>query len=111
MNNQIKESDWKKMRKIKDELLNKACDDILADLEGLIAERTGREHKTYQELWKRLKQRDQAIASMFDDLRRSTAVIKLTNWVDYGLISLEDIEDFSEETKDKVKSLLEIRYR
>ena len=98
----IPEQDWKIIRKLKDKLLQKACDNILAKLKSIIADKQSNSHKTYLDLWKTLKKEDQELGLMFDDVKRSTALFKLATWKSSGLITDIDFEQFSEETKNKI---------
>ena len=75
----IPESDWKKLRKIKDSLLNEACENIFTKVEKLIHNRSGNEHAIYLKLWKLIDVENNKIASMFDDLKRSNAFVKIAN--------------------------------
>ena len=55
-----------------------------------------------------MKEEDKEIALMFDDLKRSTAVFKLSVWKRNGLLSDENFEEFSEETQRRIESLYDI---
>ncbi len=99
----IPEKDWKQMRSIKARVLDDACARILAGVESILQKREGRNHEAYLELWDLLHKEDHKIASMFDDLKRSTAFFKLAAWQSHGLMSDSDLALFTEETQDAVK--------
>lgn len=103
----IPEQDWKLMRSMKDHVLNGACAKILASVESIVQKRDGRNHKVYQSLWDLLKKEDAVIASMFDDLKRSTAFFKLAAWQRNGLVSKSELALFTEETQNIVKTINE----
>ena len=48
----IPESDWKKLRAIKDDLLNIVCTRIFEKINKIINEQSGNEHMTYLKLRK-----------------------------------------------------------
>lgn len=73
----IPERDWKRIRDLKDELLNVACEQIFLRVGKLSAERVGQQHKSYLELYKLIQKEDDKIAKMFDDLKRRNAFLRL----------------------------------
>jgi len=108
MSNNIQESDWKTLRKIKDRLLNEYCDNILEAVESTTKNRKGKEHETYLDVWNILEEKDDEIAYMFNDLKRSNAIMKIFHMVQFGAMTLNELEQFSHETRERVKNLLEI---
>jgi hypothetical protein len=106
--NDIKESDWKLLRKKKDKILNDHCNKILMQIESLTRKRSGREHDIYLRLWEILKEKDKEISYMFDDLKRSNAIMKIFHMVKFEALPLDELEEFSEETKEKIQSLIAI---
>ncbi len=103
---QIPEKDWKKIRKLKDQLLQKFCDRALDKLKSVIDSRDQGSHKAYLELWKVLNVEDDELALMFNDLKRSTAFYKLAAWKKSSLLSEEDFSQFSNETQNVINLLL-----
>ncbi len=102
----IPERDWKRMRKMEKELLNMACERILLKVDKILKERKGKEHEAYLELFRLLDEEDKDIAIMFDDLRRSNALVKLVAWKNNGLFTDEQFTEFSEETQEFVERAL-----
>lgn len=99
---EIPETDWKKLRSLKTRALNEACSRILDAVPKILQNRAGREHEAYLELWKMLQEKDDSIASMFNDFKRSTAYYKLAAWHRQGLVSEDDLALFTEETQSIV---------
>ncbi len=104
----ISESDWKKLRSMKNDALNLACDRIFEKVEKIAREKKGKEHESYLKLWKLIQDEDRTISIMFDDVKRSNAVHKLATWKLNGVISEDDFCKFSSETQKIVNSLNEI---
>ena len=98
----IAERDWKKLRDMKDDLLQVACGRILDKAAKLVAQRKDTDHKTYRALWKMLREEDREIALMFNDVKRSTAFFKLATWYSRGLIDNDVLQQFSAETRESV---------
>ncbi len=103
----IPETDWKQMRSMKARVLDDACGRILTGVESILQKREGRNHEAYLALWALLNKEDDKIASMFDDWRRSTALVTLMQWHSHGLVSESDLVLFTEETRNTVKAINE----
>lgn len=103
--NTIPERDWKKLRGMKDALLDTACETIFRKVQAIIDGRAGRTHEAYLALWKLLDAEDKKIAIMFDDLKRSNAILKLAAWRQKGLLTEEELVRLSDETVDAVRLL------
>lgn len=103
------ERDWKRIRDLKDELLNVACEQIFQSIEKLSADRAGQQHKSYLELYNLIKKEDKAIADMFDGLSRNNAFFKIAAIKHNGVLTEEQMELFSEETRSIVEDLCQFR--
>lgn len=104
----IPEKDWKKLRAMKDELLQVACGRILNKISRVIEKSNEGNHQTYLTLWKTLREEDREIANMFDDVKRSTAILKLAAWYRNKLIDRETLAQFSEETRASVEFICQL---
>ena len=96
---QIPEKDWKVLRKLKNELLQRFCSEALVRLKPIIINPGADSHKAYLQLWEMLRKEDKELSLLFDDLKRSTAFFKLAAWRSHGLLSDEDFNQFSAETR------------
>lgn len=101
----IPERDWQKLKAMKDRVLDAACRRVLEQAQQTLNHREGRNHEAYLELYKLMNDGDQQIALMFNDLRRSTAIFKLVAWQTQGLLTDQDLEEFSEETRQTLALL------
>ena len=98
----ILEKDWKLIRTMKDKKLAIACRLIFEKFALLISQSEGMEHETYLKIWKTIREEDRKIGLMFDELSRSSAVLKLMTWKKNGLLSAEEESMFSIETQEKL---------
>ena len=105
----IPEIDWKKLRAMKDKLLQIACERIFEKVATVIEGRGSESHKAYLNLWKTLKKEDDELSTMFDDLKRSNAIYKIAAWKRNGLIGDEDLKQFSEETQESINIINQIQ--
>lgn len=101
----IPEKDWKLLRAMKDEKLNQACGGILERIEAELKNKGKENHKAYLEVWEVVNSSNREIAEMFDDLRRSNAVLKLASWRRYGLLTEKELNEFSEETRSTIEAI------
>ena len=104
------ESDWVKLRSLKENALNIACENIFEKIEKLTHERIGQEHKTYLDLCELIKKEDIEISIIFNDLKRSNAFHKLVAWRRNNIISDEKFSEFSNETQQTVEFLMQDTY-
>jgi hypothetical protein len=65
-------------------------------------------HEQYLRLYRLLKDRDKDIAIAFDDLRRSTAIQRLASMILLGVVTDEELSQFSEATRASATALADI---
>jgi hypothetical protein len=73
----IPERDWERMKPLEARALNDACARTLAKVAALAGQRNGRNHELHLALWKLLREENDVIALLFDDLKRSRSLSKL----------------------------------
>jgi len=101
----IAEKDWKLLRALKEEKLNKSCGDILGRIDTEIKKKGNENHKAYLKVWEIVDSGDNEIAEMFNDLRRSNAVLKLVAWKRNGLLTEKELNEFTEETRSSIEAI------
>jgi len=99
MTRTIAESDWKLFRKLHPVALQRLCERILAEARAEIDRPAKTAHERYGSLYRLLEKRDREIARAFDDLRRSTALTQLGIIHSLGLITEEERQSFTAETR------------
>jgi len=109
MSSDIPEKDWKKLRSLKDTAINIACERIFQKISTLIESRGAESHKYYLKLWKVIEEEDKGISLLFDDLKRSTAIFKLAMWKKNGVLSVDDFEELTEKTRQRIESICNIK--
>ena len=103
---EIKESDWKILRQLQSLALERLCEEILLEIAQINADTAKTFHERYLSIYKILQRRDKEVARIFDDLRRSTALIKLAAMKSHGLLTEDEFSRFSEETREVIALLL-----
>ena len=99
MSRDFPERDWKHLRALHARKQDHFCEQTLAQAQTTIADPVGTPHERYLALYRLLRERDQAMSQLFDDLRRSTAWVRLLGLVTAKLVSQEELAGFSEETR------------
>jgi hypothetical protein len=102
----IKESDWKVLRKIHKEALERFCKQTLSEVKRTNSDSTKSYHQRYLDLWAILRRRDEEMAQAFDDLRRSKAILQIAVIKRLGLFTENEFSQFSQETRDQVNLIL-----
>ena len=105
----IKESDWKIFRHLREVALDRLCERILAEVTRLVADRSKTNHARYQELAGLLDDRDKDVADMFNGGSRSMALLQLLQIQAKGLLTAEEMAEFSPEAREFVRSGLDLR--
>ncbi len=98
---QMKESDWKIFTAVKAEALQDFCHAILQESQTIIADSGLSPHERYLALYELIDERDSEIASLFNDHRRSIALVQLANLRSHGLVKDEQVSSMSEEMQKR----------
>ena len=102
----LPEKDWKHLKKVKDKLIQRFCDEVLTKVK-LITENKGNDsYKAYQDLWEVVEKAEDDLSLMFDEVIRSNAFLKLAIWKKRDLFGKEEFEKFTQETRDLISSFL-----
>jgi hypothetical protein len=99
------ERDWKYMTKIKDAVLARLCDRINTKASTILADMECTAHKKYLSLYGHVQDSDRIMAICFDDWHRSTLFIKILEIKHQDLLTPEQLQGLSTETKEKLKTL------
>jgi hypothetical protein len=98
----IKESDWKIFKPLREAALERFCQRVLDEVQQIAADAGRTQHERYIAIYQLLQNRDQEIATVFDFLRRSTALMQIAAFRNRGLLTEEELNRFSKETREIV---------
>ena len=93
---------------MKDEKLDVVCHRIFEKVEKVLKDDRKSGHKRYLALWKLMRTEDREIGRMFDDPKRSNAINMLVAWRQNGLLTDEELRQFSEKTGESIEALSEM---
>ena len=104
----IPEKDWKLFRKLQSELTAKACELVFRQVNNISNVRSGKEHESYLDLYRLIETEDAKIAEMFNNPTRNNVILKIVTLKKYDVLSVEQLEMFSEETQEFVNRILNL---
>ena len=99
----IPESDWKTFKRVRLLALERFSQRVLDDCQRICCDESLTAHERYGELYQLLQDRDREMSAAFDDLRRSTARLCLTLMRRQGLVTDEEMTEFSPEIQRATK--------
>ena len=105
---EIKESDWKVFRRLHGIALERYCQRVLEEIR-VAAECDADYHDCYRKVYRLIRNRDRTMASAFDDPSRSTALLLLANIVDEGLLTEEELKQFSGDAQQHIEGIRGLR--
>ena len=100
---QGRESDWRKLTKLKKVALERFCESVLDESRMLCDRENLTAHEKYLELYEIIQKRDQELGRVFDGHSRSRADQQLRDMYNKGLVTDDELSKFSEETQNLVK--------
>ena len=93
----MKESDWKKFKKIKERALERFCAEALAEFEEAIRQEGLSNHERYLSLYKLVQDTDKRLSALFDGHSRSRAEQQLFLMRCEGLVEDHELDGMSDE--------------
>ncbi|MCB8977503.1 MAG: hypothetical protein H6657_08795 [Ardenticatenaceae bacterium] len=107
----LPESDWKKLRPIREKALARLCMRTLMQIHAKSEPVHFEEaHKAYLEVYKLVDESDELVADLFNDWRRSIAIIRLMGWLSHGLVTEEEFCLLSQETQTLMTETVDIKF-
>ena len=106
---EIKEADWKLLRRLHRVALERFCRRAIEEISAATSDRSGDYHSRFLEVFALVNERNRGLARTFDDLRRSNATLLLAGMMEERLLSEEEFSQFGPETRNSVEALLRLR--
>jgi hypothetical protein len=105
MSEHLPERDWKRWQQLAPILLNRFCESVVISAAGF-ARRSESGHEKFLALYEFIGHSNRDIAIVFDNRRRSTAIIQIAGAVSRGIMKDEELSSFSEKTQERVHVIL-----
>ncbi len=96
----MKESEWKKFKKLKDKCLERYCSAVLEEAQELCNLSDKSNHERYIDLYQLMRNRDKELGRAFDGLSRSKAHPQLLMMYRMGLVEENELDVLSEYYKE-----------
>ncbi len=96
---QIRESDWKKFKKLKSVALERFCESVLSESIALARKSGASAYDRYVDLYQLFRERDKVLASVFDGLSRSKADLQLGLMYARGIVTDSELSQLSDNTQ------------
>lgn len=105
---EIREADWRVFREVHGAALERFFERAVKEMEGAIAAGKGKGswRERFWEVLEPAQKRRKEAAEMFDDFRRSTALLILARLRREGLVTDEEMGRFGEEAREFVAGIL-----
>ncbi len=105
----IPEPDWKKFGPLRDKALDRLFSQIIRETTILTTDESQSAEDRYRKLYDLVKASDKEIGQIFDGYSRSRATMQLCLMAAKGLVTDEELDQFSEETQSTVQNFVEHR--
>ena len=102
---ELPERDWKSMRKMCDELLERLAKRINRRSREILEAGDGKAIDVYRELYAHIDASDRVIAECFDDWRRSTLMLRVLALRRHGLLTDTDLDRLSDQGRETIHRL------
>ena len=103
--NDMKESEWKKFKRLKELCLEKFSEEIMSEVENICKSSELSAYERYINLYKLIQKKDREMVDVFNGLSRSRAFIQLLQMYRLGLVEEKYLDEFENETKEKIREI------
>ena len=103
---EIKESDWKVLRRLHPLALERFCERVLAEIGCVSRDDAKSYHARYLQIFRLIEEDNHKMAQMFDSPRRSQAFMILAQIRSQGLLTEDEFSSLSEQTRGAIRILL-----
>ncbi|HEY2186451.1 MAG TPA: hypothetical protein VGH39_15775 [Xanthobacteraceae bacterium] len=104
----IKESDWKIFKGLREVALERFCEQVLDDIARISSDTAKTKHERYLKIYRLVRERDKEIDPIFDYLRRSAAIRQICAFRAHDLLTAEELQQFSPELVKSVERIVDI---
>ena len=106
MDDRPPERDWKVFRKLHAAAYERRCATAVADLARICGDGSRSAAERQEEASRVVREHDRDLARLFPDPRRSRMMLQLANLLLQELVRPEELDRFTEETRESVESLV-----
>ena len=103
---EIKEPDWKVLRRVHPLALERYCERVLAEIDRVSRDGVTSRPARYLQIFRIPQQRDREMSRLFDNPRRSHALTMLALIRSQGLLTQDELSSLSPETRGAIQMRL-----
>jgi hypothetical protein len=104
----VPESDWKVFKQLHPIALDRFAKRVLDETVALLKDNSKSSHETYMAIYKFIERCDKEMTDVFDDYRRSTAFWQIAKLHSRKLITDQEFQQFSAETRNAIAAMQEL---
>ena len=108
VNTQMKESEWKKFKKLKEKCLERFCGEVLSEAQGICDHVGKTNHEKYIDLYQLMRNKDKKLGKAFDGLSRNLAHSQLLLMYQMRLVEEAELNEFEADTVKSIKETMRI---
>ena len=105
MAHEISEADWRIFRELHSIALERFCQRVLSEVQGVISGNDTNAHERYKAIYRLIQKRDREMAEAFDNPRRSAALLQLVSIQSHDLLTQDELVRFSVDIREAIQSL------
>jgi hypothetical protein len=105
MAREIKEADWKVLKRLHPVALERFCERVLTEIGNVKNDDARNFHQRYLDIFEIIERRDREMARIFDDLKRSRGLTMLAQMCSAGLLTDDELSGVSPETRSVIDLL------
>ena len=102
----MKESEWKKFKKLRALCLERFCGDVLHKAENICKAGGKTAHDRYGDLYQLIWDKDKGLAKAFDGPSRNRAFTQLMLMYRFGLVEEDELNEFENDTKTFIRDIV-----
>jgi len=101
----MKESEWKKFKKLKDICLERFCERVLTNANSILDAKDKKSLDRYYDLYQLIQDEDKNLEKAFNGLSRSRAFMQLLLMYRMELVEESELDEFEDETKNEIRRI------
>ena len=102
--NEVNESDWKYFRSQLDTWRERYLSKVNQKLASILSDNKLNETDKFWKIKKACEQKERVLSNCFDDIRRSTMILRLAEMYKNKVITTEDLQAFQDESIKQIEN-------
>lgn len=104
----IPEKDWKHFKVVHDVAMERYCSRVIEECQEVLTDAGVSARDRFLQVSRLVRERNREMASAFDDMRRSTAVLRLATMIGLEVVTAKELEQFSSLVREKAVAAAQV---